>query len=291
MRKTNPIWPGRRVNAQNEPNLGQAAGVPRRIVQNEAKLRGTGAYGQRQLPCGLWLGRGVTRAKRTQFCPGWRHMPEANAQNEPNLAGDGDEMRKTNPISATRGKMSGGDAQPSIRPGAGSTKSQRAQNKPNFGQAVGVPRRIAQNEPNLPRPGAGDGGQICKTNPISPERPGMGAGWRATMRCRSAIVRNEANSRGQFATECRPTLRWDACENVLAFGWQPPAQLVDGRLACFAWVAKGRPSWFEPSPSPSDLRLPPGAPGSSPPAARRLAQTYAGSRGENVGVSRVLELS
>jgi hypothetical protein len=37
------------------------------IVQNEAKLRGIGVCGQRQLPCGAWLGRRVKRAKRTQL--------------------------------------------------------------------------------------------------------------------------------------------------------------------------------------------------------------------------------
>jgi hypothetical protein len=73
----------RRQNAQNKPNSGQPVGVPRRsvqtnqisrrrrrlteeTVQNEAKLGGTGVCGQRSLPCGTWLGRGVKRAKRTQ---------------------------------------------------------------------------------------------------------------------------------------------------------------------------------------------------------------------------------
>jgi hypothetical protein len=104
MRKTNPIWPGRRVNAQNEPNFGH------------------------------------------------------------------------------RGKMSGGDAQPPIRSGAGSTKSRGVQNEANFGQPVGLPQRIVQNEANSRRggwaepPGTWAERQMCKTKPISPERPGMGAG-------------------------------------------------------------------------------------------------------------------
>jgi hypothetical protein len=38
-------------------------------------------------------------------------------------------------------------------------------------------------------------GETCKTNPILPERPGMGAGWWAAMSRRSAIVQNEANLR------------------------------------------------------------------------------------------------
>jgi hypothetical protein len=54
MRKTNPIWPCR-------------GRLTEEIVRNEAKLRWTGVYGQRQLSCGPWLGRGVKRAKRTQF--------------------------------------------------------------------------------------------------------------------------------------------------------------------------------------------------------------------------------
>jgi hypothetical protein len=42
----------------------------------------------------------------------------------------------------------------------------------------------------------------------------------------------------------------------LLSGWQPQAQLGDGRLIHLAWVAKDRLS-LEPSPSPADLRLPP----------------------------------
>jgi hypothetical protein len=54
---TRPISPGRR-------------GLTGENVQNEAKLGATGVYGQRGLSCGAWLGRGVKRAKRTQFAGG-----------------------------------------------------------------------------------------------------------------------------------------------------------------------------------------------------------------------------
>jgi hypothetical protein len=54
MRKTNQISRRRRRLTEE-------------IVQNEAKLGATGVCGQRQLPCGTWLGRGVKCAKRTQF--------------------------------------------------------------------------------------------------------------------------------------------------------------------------------------------------------------------------------
>jgi hypothetical protein len=63
MRKTNPIWPCR-------------GRLTEEIVRNEAKLRWIGVYGQRQLSCGPWLGRGVKRAKRTQFGPGRPMAPE-----------------------------------------------------------------------------------------------------------------------------------------------------------------------------------------------------------------------
>jgi hypothetical protein len=36
-------------------------------------------------------------------------------------------------------------------------------------------------------------GESCETNPISPERPGMGADWWAATSRRSAIVQNEPN--------------------------------------------------------------------------------------------------
>jgi hypothetical protein len=62
--KTNPIYrrPGR---------------LTKGIVQNEAKLGGNGACGQRRLPCGAWLGWGVKRAKRTQFYPSAREWARA----------------------------------------------------------------------------------------------------------------------------------------------------------------------------------------------------------------------
>jgi hypothetical protein len=94
---------------RNEPNLACRSPAPEEIVQNEAKVGVTGAYGQRQLSCVTWPGRRVS------------------AQNKPNLA--------------HQRKMSGGNAQPPIRPGAGCTKS-----------------RSVQNEPNLARSGAGAGG-------------------------------------------------------------------------------------------------------------------------------------
>jgi hypothetical protein len=52
--ETNPISPRHRR-------------LPEEIVQNEAKLGWNGVCGQTSLPCGAWLGRGVKRAKRTQF--------------------------------------------------------------------------------------------------------------------------------------------------------------------------------------------------------------------------------
>jgi hypothetical protein len=89
--ETNPISPTegrrRRVNVQNKANLARlrtrAGGEMREtnpisarrgrptegIVQNEAKLRATGVCGQRRSACGAWPGRGVKRAKRTQFRP------------------------------------------------------------------------------------------------------------------------------------------------------------------------------------------------------------------------------
>jgi hypothetical protein len=55
--ETNPISPGRR-------------GLAEENVQNEAKLGWTGVYGKRGLSCGARLGRGVKRAKRSQFPAG-----------------------------------------------------------------------------------------------------------------------------------------------------------------------------------------------------------------------------
>jgi hypothetical protein len=56
------------------------------VVQNEAKPGETGVCGQRQLWYGARLGRGVKRAKRTQFRPPGGGRRRANAQNKPNLA-------------------------------------------------------------------------------------------------------------------------------------------------------------------------------------------------------------
>jgi hypothetical protein len=78
MRKTNPISHRRRRLTDE-------------IVQNEAKLGETGVYGQRRLPWGPRVGRGVKCAKRTQFPP----------------AG-GDRRRKSferNPIWSRRGQI------------------------------------------------------------------------------------------------------------------------------------------------------------------------------------------
>jgi hypothetical protein len=45
MRKTNPIWPGRRVNVRNEPNFAPPQEEKEETAQNEAKLGWTGVYG------------------------------------------------------------------------------------------------------------------------------------------------------------------------------------------------------------------------------------------------------
>jgi hypothetical protein len=92
MRRTNPIWTGRtrggrtgvssvelQASGQESPlsrpltsNFKpRTSHFPPEIVQNEAKLGVTGVWGQRRSPCGTWLGRGVKRAKRTQFGAGW----------------------------------------------------------------------------------------------------------------------------------------------------------------------------------------------------------------------------
>jgi hypothetical protein len=57
----------RRQNAQNEPNFAPAAWLTEQIVQNEPKLGGLGVSRQAPVSCGPRLGRGVKRAKRTQF--------------------------------------------------------------------------------------------------------------------------------------------------------------------------------------------------------------------------------
>jgi hypothetical protein len=119
--ETNPISPRRRPSTeetvQNEPKLGWT-GVcgkrlsaceawsetcktnpisPRRgrpleeIVQNKAKLGGTRVCGQERSARRAWFGRGVKRAKRTQFgSPG---------------AGAGGQTCKTNPIWKRRFKF------------------------------------------------------------------------------------------------------------------------------------------------------------------------------------------
>jgi hypothetical protein len=140
--------------AQNEPNRGQATGAPRRIVQNEAKLGKTGECGQRELLRGAWLGRGVKRAKRTQFHPGRR------------------QMHKTNPISPRRKRLTeeilqneaklgktGGCGQRELLRGAwlgrGVKRAKRTQFRPSAREwaRAGGPRCPA-------------GGRLCKTEPI-----------------------------------------------------------------------------------------------------------------------------
>jgi hypothetical protein len=75
-----------RRSCETNPILPHARRLTEEIVQNEAKLRGTGVCGQSQLPCWACPGRGVKRAKRTQFRPVGRRRRRVNAQNEPNLA-------------------------------------------------------------------------------------------------------------------------------------------------------------------------------------------------------------
>jgi hypothetical protein len=106
--ETNPISPRRRRRTEE-------------IVRNEAKLGMTGVYGQRRLSCGAWLGRGVKRAKRTQFGSAGDVRQRVNVRNEPNLD--------------HRQKMSGGDDRP--------TKSRRMQNEPNLAGAPGNGRGLA----------------------------------------------------------------------------------------------------------------------------------------------------
>jgi hypothetical protein len=74
---------------QNEPNSGSKRakrtqfGPGRGVnVRNEAKLGGTRVCGQRQLPRGPWLGRGVKRAERTQFRSGRRLRRGAIVRNK-----------------------------------------------------------------------------------------------------------------------------------------------------------------------------------------------------------------
>jgi hypothetical protein len=58
-------------------------------------------------------------------------------------------------------------------------------------------------------------------------------------------------------------------KNILASGWQPQAQLGDGRHARVARTCLSE----EPSPRPAALRLPPGTPNSSWITGRELART------------------
>jgi hypothetical protein len=110
--------PLRRRLVQNEPNLAPPGRLTEEIVQNEAKLRGTGVCGQSQSSAGGWR-PAAKRAKRTQFRPRARDgYRRANAQNKPNQ-GPGAQIADC----GLEG-MSGGDAQP--------TKRQNAQNKPNL---------------------------------------------------------------------------------------------------------------------------------------------------------------
>jgi hypothetical protein len=113
MRKTNPIWPGGRINVRNEPNFAPAQ-----------------ATGGRNCP------------KRSQTWGEWGRRAKATVVWS--VARPGSETCKTNPIlgpGAPRFRigdcglqeMSGGDAQPPIRSGAGTTKSRIVQNEPNLG--------------------------------------------------------------------------------------------------------------------------------------------------------------
>jgi hypothetical protein len=172
MRKTNPISHRRRRLTDE-------------IVQNEAKLGGTGVYGQRRLPWGPRVGRGVKCAKRTQFPP----------------AG-GDRRRKSferNPIWSRRGQI---------------CKTRRTRQKSESGESIFdsrpktlVPARLGdfcrgrQTNPisaasgrrraGTPDPRSGRGQALrkteaCETNPISPRR----------RRLIEGIVRNEAKLGG-----------------------------------------------------------------------------------------------
>jgi hypothetical protein len=144
--------------AQNEPNLARPGATDGGVRAKRSQTWGD--WGMWAKAVVVW---GVARpgSESCKTNPIWPDR-RVNAQNKPNLG--------------HRGKVSGGYAQP--------TKSRNLQNEPNFGQPAGTLRRIVQNEPNSRRggwdevPGAWAERQICKTKPISPERPGMGAGWR-----------------------------------------------------------------------------------------------------------------
>jgi hypothetical protein len=119
--KTNPIWPRRgrvpegrcakrtqfgprrRQMHKTNPISPRRKRLTEEILQNEAKLEKTGGCGQRQLLRGAWLGRGVERAKRTQFCStGGTRLRIGDCglrirRRRPGADGGG-KMRKTNPI-------------------------------------------------------------------------------------------------------------------------------------------------------------------------------------------------
>jgi hypothetical protein len=107
-------------------------------------------------------------AKRTQFRPtGGRSragLPRSGTACRGNLRRA--EARKTKPISGRRWAPRGESCETNPIPGGA-------------GWNV-APRAWAER-------------QVRKTNPISPARPGMGAGWRGRLPRRSAIVQNEAN--------------------------------------------------------------------------------------------------
>jgi hypothetical protein len=127
--------PGRMPEAKGAKRTqSRPAGVP--DGANRAKRTqtwGTWGISASAVSCGPRLGRGVERAKRTQFGAAG--------------AGAGGERRKTNPIWPACPGM-----------GAG------------WRAAMPARRAIAQNEPNLNRPGARVGDEMRKTNPISPRR-------------------------------------------------------------------------------------------------------------------------
>jgi hypothetical protein len=161
MRKTNPISHRRRRLTDE-------------IVQNEAKLGETGVYGQRRLPWGPRVGRGVKCAKRTQFIPGWGRPAEEVVRKEPNLVPPGANMQNKMPASKVgvrridlryppknagrsltwgllswasnkpnlgrERKASSGYARPPIRSGPGSTKNRSVRNEPNFPASQTVDR-------------------------------------------------------------------------------------------------------------------------------------------------------
>jgi hypothetical protein len=97
MHKTNPMWLGRRVDAQNKPNLGQrgkksgALGAERHCVSGQPPIRsGAGSTKRRnvQNEPNLLAG-GPTIADCGLKGPGRGLYPRPGAQNEPNLGRSG----------------------------------------------------------------------------------------------------------------------------------------------------------------------------------------------------------